>query len=124
MKIKLDENISRHLKADLIQTDHDVLTVADEGLLARPDEDIAAAAKSEDRMLFTLDSDFANIVKFPPGTHPGVILFRPPTWGPLQVNRFILDFVHRSDLLSLQGCLAIVETNKIRVRRPKDESDS
>ena len=37
MKLKLDENLSRHLKPILIELGHDVLTAADENLLSRPD---------------------------------------------------------------------------------------
>jgi hypothetical protein len=36
MKLKLDENLSRHLKPVLIELGHDVLTAADENLLSHP----------------------------------------------------------------------------------------
>ena len=45
MKLKLDENLSRHLKPVLIELGHDVLTAADEDLLPPPDTEIARAAK-------------------------------------------------------------------------------
>ena len=37
MKLKLDENLSRHLKPALALLEHDVLTAADEGLLSQSD---------------------------------------------------------------------------------------
>ena len=77
MKLKLDENLSRHLKPVLIELGHDVLTAADENLLSHPDTEIARAAKEEQRMLMTLDVEFADLRKYPPCSHPGVILFRP-----------------------------------------------
>lgn len=77
MRIKRDENLSRHLKMSLATIGHDVETVADEGLLSQPDFAKAAAAKAENRVIFTLDSDFADVRRFPPGEHPGVVLFRP-----------------------------------------------
>jgi predicted nuclease of predicted toxin-antitoxin system len=77
MKLKLDENLSRHLKPELIELGHDVLTAANEHLLSRPDTEIARAARHESRMLLTLDIEFADLRKYPPGSHPGVILFRP-----------------------------------------------
>ena len=120
MRLKLDENLSRHLKPQLIALGHDTLTVADEGLLSRPDTEIAAAAITEDRMLLTLDLDFANILRYPPGSHSGIVLFRPRSMGPLTVNRIISDFVQRHDLDALKGCLAIVEADRIRVRRPEE----
>jgi predicted nuclease of predicted toxin-antitoxin system len=73
MKLKLDENLSRHLKPVLIGLGHDVLTAADENLLSHPDTKIAQAAKDEQRMFLTLDVEFADLRKYPPGSHPGVI---------------------------------------------------
>ena len=55
MKIKLDENLSRHLKGQLAQLGHDVSTALEEGLLGKLDTDVGAAAKSANRMIFTLD---------------------------------------------------------------------
>ena len=117
MKIKLDENLSRHLKGQLAQLGHDVSTALEEGLLGRLDTDVGAAAKSADRMIFTLDLDFADLRKFPPGSHPGVILFRPRSMGPMAVNQFVLKFTQQTELTELARCLAIVEPQRIRVRR-------
>jgi len=47
MKLKLEENLSRHLKPILIGLGHDVLTAADENLLSRPDVEVAASASRE-----------------------------------------------------------------------------
>jgi len=118
MKLKLDENLSRHLKPALAALGNDVLTAADEGLLSQPDSAIASAARTEDRPLLTLDLHFSDIRRFPPGTHPGIILFRPSTLGPLEVNRFITSFVRHQDLLPFAHCLVIAEADRIRIRRP------
>jgi len=104
MKLKLDENLSRHLKPLLTGLGHDVLT---------------AAALREERMLLTLDLEFADLRKYPPGSHPGIILFRPPSFGPLSVNKFIIDFVTSADLSELTSCVAIVDPVNVRVRSPE-----
>jgi predicted nuclease of predicted toxin-antitoxin system len=119
MKLKLDENLSRHLKPVLAELGHDVLTAADENLLSHPDTDIAAAASREERILLTLDIEFADLRKYPPGTHPGIILFRPPSFGPNSVNTFIADFILSADLNKLTSCIAIVDPTHVRVRSPK-----
>ena len=49
-------------------------------------------------MLFSLDLDFADVRRFPPGEHAGIVVFRPGSFGPLTVNQFIVDFVQRTDL--------------------------
>jgi predicted nuclease of predicted toxin-antitoxin system len=118
MKIKLDENISRHLKSILNKKGHKAITAEDEGLLGKGDVEVGDAAKTEGRMLFTLDLEFANLHKFPPGSHPGIVLFRPQSMGPLAVNRFITRFVEETDLDPFCGCLVIVDPMRIRIRRP------
>jgi len=74
-------------------------------------------------LLFTLDLEFADLRKFPPGTHPGIVLFRPLSMGPLSVNRFILEFVKVTDLTSLAGCIVVVDPTRVRIRRPPLDTD-
>lgn len=124
MKLKLDENLSRHLKQSLSALQHDVMTAAEEGLLSQPDTAIAAAAKLEGRMLLSLDIEFGDLRKYPPGSHPGIILFRPRNFGPLAVNKFVEEFVRGTDLNLLVGCVAVVEPLRVRVRRPPLEVNS
>ncbi len=124
MKIKLDENISHHLKPILIHEGYDVLTVGDEGLLGKTDVEVGAAAKAEGMILFTLDLEFADLRKFSPGSHPGIVLFRPMSMGPLAVNRFITEFVRETDLVPLSGCIVVVDPTRVRIRRPLPDPDS
>ena len=119
MRLKLDENLSRLLKDRLRVLSHDVQTVADEGLLSQPDSVIVAEARHEGRILLTLDIGVADIRAHPPGSHPGIILFRPPSLGPLMVNRFVEEFVARHELAELQGCVVVVDTDRVRIRRPR-----
>ena len=123
MKLKLDENISRHLKEILTALRHDVTTAAEEELLGQADTTVAKAAKTEGRVLLTLDLEFADLRKYPPGFHPGIVLFRPKGFGPLAVNRFIEEFFRSADIQSLEGCVVIVEPSQVRVRRPAVEDD-
>ena len=83
MKLKLDENLSRHLKPVLSAQGHDVLTAADENLLSRPDMEIARAAVAEDRMLLTLDVEFADLAGIRPDPIPVSSCFALSPSGPL-----------------------------------------
>jgi len=56
MKIKLDQNLSIHLREVLAALDHDVDTVFDEGLSGVSDVSVLKAANSQKRILFTLDT--------------------------------------------------------------------
>lgn len=49
MNLKLDENLSRHLRKSLSALGHDVTTAADQGLLSQPDAAISAAARKSSR---------------------------------------------------------------------------
>ena len=124
MRLKLDESLSRRLAARLSLLEHDVMTVADEGLLSQPDTVVAAAARIERRILFTLDLEFGDLRKHSPGGHPGIVLFRPRSFGPLAVNAFVEAFVREADLRLLMGCVVVVEPSRIRVRRPSLEAGS
>jgi predicted nuclease of predicted toxin-antitoxin system len=117
VKIKLDENLSKYRKPELIECGHDVSTALDEGLLGKSDSEVANAAKSEDRFVFTLDHGFADIRKFPPGGHPGVVLFRPKSMGPNAVNEFVVRFVKNANLSELVGCVVVVDPDRVHVRR-------
>lgn len=118
MNIKLGENLSVNLKPLLLWEGHEAATAEEEGLLGLSDVRVAAAAKAEGRMLFTLDLEFADLRKFPPGSHAGVILFRPKSMGPSSVNAFVMSFVKGADLSGFVGCVVVVDRQRIRVRRP------
>ncbi|MBI2900610.1 MAG: DUF5615 family PIN-like protein [Planctomycetes bacterium] len=96
----------------------EVATAADEGLLSQPDTIVGAAAKRERRVLFTLDLEFGDLRKYPPGSHPGIVLFRPRTFGPSAVARLVEEFVRDAELEILPGCAVVVEPHRVRVRRP------
>ncbi len=119
MRLKLDENLSRHLKQVLAALRHDVTTAGEENLLSQPDTVVGRAAKSEARMLLTLDVEFGDLRKYPPGSHPGIVLFRPRSLGPLAVNGLVREFVAGTDLRLLEGCVVVVEPSRLRVRRPR-----
>ena len=122
VKLKLDENLSRHLKQSLRAMNYDVTTAADQGLLSQPDTTVAGAANREERMLLTLDLEFGDLRKYPPGHHPGIILFRPRSFGPLAVNQLVEEFVRSTELHLFAGCVAVVEPSRVRVRRPHSEA--
>ena len=122
-RLKLDENLSRHLKPRLSAIGHDTTTTAEENLLSKPDSKVARAAFSEGRMLLTLDVGFGDLGKYPPGSHPGILLFRPQSLGPLEVNEYVASRMRNLDLDSLTGCTVIVEPARLRIRRPEEHAN-
>jgi hypothetical protein len=68
-------------------------------------------------------ADLANLRKYPPGSHPGVILFRRLSLSPLTVNAFIADFIRRTSLEKLTACVAVVDPARVRIRSPQKTRD-
>ena len=115
MKIKLDENLSHGLREILVGFHHDVDTVVDEQLAGVDDIDVLSAALKEGRILFTLDTDFLNLKTYPPSSHQGIVVFRPPSQGVLSVAAFIQAFVRSADLRKHYRRTTIVERTRTRI---------
>ena len=119
MEFKLDENLPSEACRILRDAGHDAVSVLDQRLGGKPDADIAAACTAEARILITLDTDFANILAYPPSESPGIVVIRTDD----QAKPTVLGFVRRvvaalaSD--SPRRHLWIVESSRIRVRGPE-----
>ena len=116
MRLFLDENISPLHARELRFEGYDAVAVVEAGLSGASDERVLEFAVKEDRILLSLDADFANILRFPAENTPGLLRLRlhPPT------EQAIRDTLRKALLLlknvELRGRLAIVEPNKIRIR--------
>ena len=117
MKIKLDHNLSRHLRSTLEKFGHDVDTAFDECLAGATDKEVLYTASNEGRILFTLDTDFLNLKTYPPGNHGGVVVFRPTRQGALAISRIVEAFVRSADLKKYRRRTALVERTGIRIFR-------
>lgn len=116
MQFKTDENLPLDA-ADLLRgAGHDVATIMDQRLVGAADSDIARVCLHEQRILLTLDTDFADIRTYPPADYAGLIVLRLRQQDKLNV----LAAVHRLlSLLSTEpvcGHLWIVEENRVRIR--------
>jgi predicted nuclease of predicted toxin-antitoxin system len=116
LKLKIDENLPAECAGILSHGDLQADTVADEGLTGVDDSALAAASRSEGRILVTLDLDFANIRTYPPAESPGIIVLRPKR----QDKQSVIDLVRRFALVLVNrppaGELWIVEPDRIRFR--------
>ena len=115
MKIKLDHNLSRHLKPSLQAFGHDVDTAFDEGLAGSTDNEVLNEATGQSRILFTLDTDFLNLKSYPPRDHVGVVVFRPTRQGALAIMKMVKGFVRSADLKKYRKRTAVVERTRIRI---------
>lgn len=118
MQFKTDENLPIEVAELISRSGHDALTVEDQDLGGFPDPEIAAVCDTENRILVTLDTDFSDIRQYPPGSHPGIIVFRISRQDKisiLSVTRRLLQSLADHDP---RGALWIVDDRRIRVREP------
>ena len=116
MKVKIDESVSRYVADVCAAFGHDAHTVYDEDLNGYPDPSVLAAAVREDRMVLTVDRGLGDVRFYPPGTHRGIIVFRPlQTDGPAIIE-FIRVFLAEHDLEDFRDCVVVVEQTQMRVR--------
>ncbi len=116
MRFKVDENLHPDATAFLRSHGHDTVTVWDQGLRGRPDADVSEAARSEGRILLTLDVGFADIRTYPPERYPGIICLRLARQGResvLGVLPRILAFAKKEPPVAR---LWVVDESTIRVR--------
>jgi predicted nuclease of predicted toxin-antitoxin system len=121
VKLKIDENLARGVRDELVRGGHDVATVPEQSLTSATDEALIEACRMEERALVTLDLDFANPLRFPPERYPGVAVLRPPS----QVTSAALLALARTLTAamateSLSGRLWIVEIGRIRVHEASE----
>ncbi len=113
----VDENTSRTLVSALRNAGYLVEHVYDAGLQGHPDADVYAYAQAHQRIIITIDLDFANITHYPP-PHFGIIVLRLPNSMPTaNLIQEVLNGLSALAEQSLANTVVIVEPGRIRVRR-------
>jgi predicted nuclease of predicted toxin-antitoxin system len=120
MKVKLDENLGRSPQRFLEERGHDADNVYDEALSGASDPGVWKAAGREGRFLITLDTDFADVRQYPPGTHPGILLLRPRSRSPRAATKLLRRVLNDRGLDGLRACLAVATEAHTRIRRPPE----
>ncbi len=116
MNFKIDENLPAEAAEILGGAGFVADTVGDENLSGARDETVAAASRSEGRILVTLDLDFANIRAYRPGEHAGIIVLRVKWQDKATVLAHVRRLAAAVALRNPAGELWIVEGDRIRFR--------
>lgn len=117
MKIKLDEQFPYGLVDVLTAMGHEAHSVIQENLQGRSDEVIWRAAQSEGRFLITQDLDFADVRKYAPGSHHGILLLRLRIPGRKALMDRVRSLYQHEDVESWSRCFVLATDFKHRVRR-------
>jgi predicted nuclease of predicted toxin-antitoxin system len=124
MKAKLDENLPLQIASRLRMLGHDVHTTQDEGLSGSSDLDLWSAAQREGPTLITQDLDFSDRRRFVPGTHHGIVLIRLRSPSRLKLVERVGEIFQYEVVSTWAGCFVVVTDQKVRVRRPANQSQS
>ena len=107
----------RAARAVLAEHGWDVHDVHEEGLAGALDTVIRAVCEQEERILVTLDTDFADVRLVDPVTSPGIILLRPPDQSIQSTVSCLRGAVRLLATETPRGALWLVARDRVRVRR-------
>ncbi|MGC7846346.1 DUF5615 family PIN-like protein [Desulforudis sp. 1088] len=115
-KFKIDENLPQEL-ADLLRASGcDAETVWSEGMQGVSDALLIEQCKRENRVLVTVDIGFADIRKYKPKGHPGIIVLRVRDQSRQSMIACFKKVLPALPSVPLAGLLWIVDERRIRLR--------
>lgn len=120
LRILVDEDMPRST-AGLLQSLHiDAIDLRDIGLKGATDAEVFEHAQKQRMIIISRDKEFGNIVKYPLGTHLGIIWVNLPY---AFIRSQILDAVERFfaevERNRLPNNLTILEVGRYRIREHK-----
>jgi len=122
MRLKLDENFGRLAYQVFVDAGHDVATVKEQDLTGADDADLISICGDEDRVLVTLDMDFANPLNYPPQEYAGIAVLRLPQQPTREsLVELARTFSKAAQNETIDGKLWIVEIGRIRFFQPYGE---
>lgn len=82
------------------------------------DDRVFGVCRAEGRVLVTLDLDFANPIRYPPGLTEGVVVLRPLRPVLPLIERLLRELLPALNSQALQGTLWIAEPGRVRIYDP------
>ncbi|MCP4357555.1 MAG: hypothetical protein GY796_06020 [Chloroflexi bacterium] len=116
MKFKIDENLPAEVVELLQREGHDAVTVLDQRLGGEADSAIAAICQQENRIIVTLDLDFADIRTYPPRDYAGLIVLRLKRQDKIHVLEVVERLLETFLSESPEKKLWIVDERRLRIR--------
>jgi predicted nuclease of predicted toxin-antitoxin system len=126
VKLKLDANLGTRGRRLLVDAGHDVSTAEVQDLALAPDETLIAVCAGEGRALVTLDTDFANAMRYPPARYAGIVVVRAlPRATASDIEAALGALLRAVGDSDVAGRLLIVDpTGRVREYTSADESEA
>lgn len=116
MRFKVDENLPAEVASFLRSAGYDALSVLDQFMGGVPDDQVYRVCQEEQRILVTLDLDFANVQVYPPSEGEGVVVLRLAWQDKITVMEAMQRLLPVMKEESPERRLWIVEEERIRIR--------
>lgn len=114
----IDEDLPRSTSTFIEKRGWEALDVRDCGLRGKSDDKVFQFAQVESAILLSGDLGFGNLLKFPIGSHSGIVILHFPNEVLIESLHyhlgFALDQLREEDFA---GNLVIIEPGKMRIRR-------
>ena len=114
-QFKLDENLPADAAHLFSAAGHDVETVLSEELGGEPGRKVIDIARAEDRILVTIDLDFADTREYPPKEYPGIWVLRSQSQAIESILSLLRGALAILDTESPSHRLWIVEAGRVRI---------
>ncbi len=119
MNAVIDEDLPRSFGNVLSSLGFQVFDIRDHGLRGKPDDVVFSFAQKHKAVLFSADIGFSNILRFPLGTHSGIVILRfPNEMVTSLINQIVITLLKRLSSDDYSGNLIILSPQNIRIRRP------
>jgi len=123
MNAVIDEDLHRSLGKTLTSLGFIIFDIRDLGMRGKSDDTIYRFAQKKKSVLFSADLGFSNTIRYPLGTHYGIVILRfPNELSTNVINQQVKLYLARLIDDDYQGNTIIVSPGKIRIRRRKNSS--
>ena len=120
LRFLVDEDLPRSPARSLTAAGFEAADVRDVGLRGATDDVVFARSVEQRRSLLTGDLGFGNLLRFPPGSHAGIVVVRYPNdVSPGTLVDAVVGAMRRVEEAEIDGTLMIIEPGRIRRRRAR-----
>jgi len=116
LNFKVDENLPREVTTLLISAGYNAVTVVEQNLGGEDDINIIDVCAKEERVLVTLDMDFADVRTYPPNLYSGLIVIRVHKQDKPHILAVFSQVIPLLIAEPLDKHLWKVEESKVRIR--------